>query len=93
MPAAAYPLQRLFFQHTESEVLAIRARASAIILEGKTIIETEGGGGQKSTKAFAMPPAQVLFECNAALRHLNPALYGRSRRKSYGHFGASSSCQ
>ena len=82
MPAA-YPLQQLFFLDTEAEVLALRTTARALIAEGKTIMEVQGRGGQMSQKAFPLPPGQVVFECNAALRHLNPTLYGRRRTRTY----------
>lgn len=78
----AYQLQKLFFLDTEAEILATRAKARALIDEGKTLLEVEGGG-HKGTKAFPMPPAQVLFECNEALRYLNPRRYGRRRTRTY----------
>ena len=82
MPAA-YPLQQLFFLDPEADVVAIRNVAKALIGQGKTIMEVQGRGGQMSQKAFPMPPAQVLFECNAALRHINPFQYGRRRTRTY----------
>ena len=77
-----YTLLKLFFLDTEAEVLAIRANAKALITETKTLMEVEGGG-HKGTSVFPMPPAQVVFECNAALRFLNPKVYGRRRTRTY----------
>ena len=51
-------------------------------------MEVQGRGGQMSQKAFPLPPAQVLFECNAALRHINPQVYGRRRTRTYARLSA-----
>ena len=78
-----YPLQQLFFGLPEAKVLEIRDKAVALIAEGKTIMEAQARGGQMSQKAFPMPPAQVLFEARAALRSINPTLYGHRRTRTY----------
>lgn len=87
MPAG-FPLQELFFLDTEAEVLAIRNQAKALALEGKTIMEVQSRGGSMSQKAFSMPVAQVLFEANAALKFINPAVYGRRRTRTYARLSA-----
>ncbi len=79
----AYPLLKLFFLNTLEEVQAIRARAVALITEGKTLMEASGSSGTSSTKQFALPLDQIVFECNAALRYLDPSTYGRRRRKTH----------
>ncbi|MBP7948908.1 MAG: hypothetical protein KA004_04570 [Verrucomicrobiales bacterium] len=60
------------------EVLAIQARAKALILEGKTIMNWNDADTSVS-KQFTMPVDQVLEECAHALRALDPDTYGRNR--------------
>ena len=79
----AYTVQNLFFSLPEAQVLAIRDNAVAIISGVKTIMEVQSRGGQMSQKAFAMPPKDILAEANAALRYLNPAVYGCRRTRTY----------
>lgn len=63
---------------TVVEVLAIQARAKALILEGKTIMNWNDADTSVS-KQFTMPVDQVLEECAHALQALDPDTYGRSR--------------
>ncbi len=63
---------------TIAEVLAIQARAKALVLEGKTIMNWNDAETSAS-KQFAMPVADVLEECAHALRALDPDTYGRAR--------------
>ena len=63
---------------TVAEVLAIQAKAKALILEGKTIMNWNDAETSAS-KQFTMPPADVLEECAYALKVLDPATYGRKR--------------
>jgi hypothetical protein len=63
---------------TVEEVLAIQAKAKALVLEGKTIM-TWNDAETSASKQFTMPPAQVLEECAYALKVLDPATYGRKR--------------
>lgn len=79
----AFQLLQLFFLDTKEDVLAIRARAKALVLEGKTLMEATGSNGKASRKQFTLPADQIIFECNAALKHLDPATYGRRRRTTY----------
>lgn len=51
------------------EVLAIKARATALLAEGKTIMSA-GGDGKNSSKQFTMPISQVMVEVNYRLRQL-----------------------
>lgn len=78
-------LLRLFFGLPEAEVLEIRNNAVAMI-KGGSVLMNVSGGGKSGGKQFAMPPKEILFEANAALRHLNPTKYGRRVRKTYANF-------
>ena len=64
---------------TVAEVLAIQAQAKALLLEGKTIMSW-GDSGTNVTKELPMTVRETLRECAHALRILDPATYGRSRR-------------
>lgn len=57
---------------TRKEVKAIQNKAKEALLEGKTIMSWNDGGGTSVTKQFAMPVADVLAECAYALRRLGP---------------------
>ena len=59
------------------EVLAIQAKAKALLLEGKTIMSWSDGGGTSVTMQHVMPVAEVLEECAYALRKLDPATYAK----------------
>lgn len=80
MPAT--PIRGLFRRLPRAQVEAILARAVALITEGKTIMEVQSRGGQMSQKAFPVPPADVLAECNRRLDQID----GLAKRKSYGFF-------
>lgn len=71
--------QRLFFDFTEEEVLAIRNKAKELITQGKVLMEVSAGG-KSGRNQFAMPPREMLAEANAALKHINPAVYGKRKR-------------
>lgn len=57
---------------TADEVKAIQAKAKALLLEGKTIMSWNDGGGTSVTKQMVMPVAEVLEECAYALKRLEP---------------------
>lgn len=59
----------------EEKILAIRDKAVAMILEGKTIMSTSVGG-KGFGKQFSMNPKEVLFEAKETLRRLSPSEYG-----------------
>lgn len=61
-----------------AEVLAIQAKAKAMLLEGKTIMSW-GDSGTNVTKEFPMTVKETLEECAYALRKLDSATYGRRR--------------
>lgn len=71
---------------TVPEVLAIQAKAKALILEGKTIMNYTDSGTSVG-KQFAMNPADVLDECAYALKKLDPATYGKRSRVLMTDFG------
>ena len=74
-------LHRLFFSLPEAQIVEIRDKALELITEGKTIMNLSGAG-KGVGKMFAMQPKEILFEANAALKHVNPAKYGRRRTKT-----------
>ncbi len=75
-------LLRLFFDLPEADVLDIRNCAVKLIKEGKTIMKV-GAGGKEAEKQFSLPPSTMLFEANAALKHINPAVYGKKIRRTF----------
>ena len=54
---------------------AIRDKAVALILEGKTIM-SYGDGSTNASKSFALPPQQMLQEANYALLRLDGRVRG-----------------
>ena len=67
----------IFIGLTESELLAIRTKAVALITEGKTTMSYSPGDGSSFSKQFSMPPKEVLMEVRHALQLLDPATYGK----------------
>ena len=65
----------LFIGLTECELLDIKAKALAMIMEGKTLMSYSDSGSSAS-KQFAMPPKEMLAEAMFALSRLDPATYG-----------------
>lgn len=68
----------LFIGLTECELLDIKAKAVAMITEGKTLMSYSDSGSSAS-KQFAMPPKEMLAEAMFALSRLDPATYGVRR--------------
>ena len=66
----------LFIGLTECELLDIKAKALAMIMEGKTLMSYSDSGSSAS-KQFAMPPKEMLMESLFALSNLDPLTYGR----------------
>jgi hypothetical protein len=60
----------LFVGLPRETVEAIRDKAVALILEGKTIM-SYGDGATNASKQFALPPQQMLKEANYALQRLD----------------------
>ena len=67
----------IFIGLAESDILAIRDKAVAMLKEGKTIM-SYSDSGTNVNKQFVMPVKEVLAECKAALQVLDPATYGSS---------------
>lgn len=65
----------IFIGLSESDILAIRAKAVAMLTEGKTIMSYSDTGTSVS-KQFVMPVKEVLAECRMALQQLDPGTYG-----------------
>ena len=65
----------LFIGLTECELLDIKAKAVAMITEGKTLMSYSDSGSSAS-KQFAMPPKEMLSEAMFALSRLDPHTYG-----------------
>ena len=63
---------------TEDELLAIKAKAVAMITEGKTLM-SYSDSGSSATKQFAMSPKEMLSEAMWALSKLDPLTYGSRR--------------
>lgn len=67
----------IFIGLSESELLAIRAKAVALITEGKTTMSYSPGDGSSFNKQFAMKPEDMLAEARHALQLLDPSTYGK----------------
>ena len=65
----------IFIGLTECELLDIKAKALALITEGKTLMSYSDSGSSAS-KQFAMPPKEMLQEAMFALSRLSPD-YGK----------------
>ena len=66
----------LFIGLTECELLDIKAKALAMIMEGKNLMSYSDSGSSAS-KQYAMPPKEMLAEAMFALSRLDPETYGR----------------
>jgi hypothetical protein len=66
----------LFIGLTECELLDIKAKALALITEGKTLMSYSDSGSSAS-RQMVMPAPQMLAEALFALSRLDPATYGR----------------
>ena len=71
-------MQGLFIGLSEDELLAIKAKAVSLIMEGKVLM-SYADSGSSSTKSFALPPKEMLAEALGALSQLDPQRYGRRR--------------
>jgi len=71
-------MQGLFIGLTEDELLAIKAKAVSMIMEGKTLM-SYSDSGSSATKQFALPPKEMLAEALYGLSQLDPKKYGRRR--------------
>ena len=71
-------MQGLFIGLSEDELLAIKAKAVSMIMEGKVLM-SYADSSSSATKQFALPPKEMLAEALAALSQLDSAKYGRRR--------------
>jgi hypothetical protein len=71
-------MQGLFIGLTEDELLAIKAKAVSMIMEGKVLM-SYADSSSSATKSFALPPKEMLAEAMGALSQLDPQRYGRRR--------------
>lgn len=71
-------MQGLFIGLSEDELLAIKAKAVSMIMEGKVLM-SYADSSSSSTKQFALPPKEMLSEAMFALGQLDPQKYGRRR--------------
>lgn len=69
------PANGLFVGLPKVTIEAIRDKAVALILEGKTIM-SYGDGSTNASKSFSLPPERMLQEANYALLRLEG---GRTR--------------
>jgi hypothetical protein len=68
----------IFIGLTEDELLAIKAKAVAMITEGKTLT-SYSDSGSSATRSFVMPAREMLSEAMWALSKLDPLTYGSRR--------------
>lgn len=68
--------QGLFIGLTECELLDLKAKALALIMDGKTLM-SYSDSGSSATKQFALPPKEMLNEAMFALSRLDPKKYGK----------------
>jgi hypothetical protein len=68
----------IFIGLAESDILAIRDKAVALLKEGKTIM-SYSDSGTNVNKQFTMPVKEVMLECKMALSQLDPATYGERK--------------
>ena len=67
--------QGTFIGLTENELLAIKAKAVAMITSG-TVMTNYSGSGTSVGKQVVMPAKEMLSEAVYALQLLNPGVYG-----------------
>jgi hypothetical protein len=68
----------LFIGLTECELLDIKAKAVAMITEGKTLMSYSDSGSSAS-RQMVLPAKEMLSEALFALSRLDPATYGVRR--------------
>jgi hypothetical protein len=68
----------LFIGLTECELLDIKAKAVAMITEGKTLMSYSDSGSSAS-RQMVLPAKEMLSEAMFALSRLDPATYGVRR--------------
>lgn len=74
--------QGLFIGLDECTLLSIRDKAVTLITEGKTLM-SYSDSGSSATKAFSLPPKEMLNEAMFALSRLDSAKYGKRTTMIY----------
>lgn len=74
--------QGIFIGLTECELLDLKSKALQLIMDGKTLM-SYSDSGSSATKAFALPPKEMLNEAMYALSRLDPAKYGKRTTMIY----------
>jgi len=74
--------QGIFIGLTECELLDLKSKALQLIMDGKTLM-SYSDSGSSATKAFALPPKEMLNEAMFALSRLDPAKYGKRTTMIY----------
>jgi len=77
----------IFVGLTESQIVAIRTQAVALVTEGKTIMNWSSGN-TSTGKQMVLPTKEVLEECRYALRKGWPATYGYLVQKATCNFNS-----
>lgn len=74
--------QGIFIGLTECELLDLKSKALQLIMDGKTLM-SYSDSGSSATKAFALPPKEMLNEAMFALSRLDPGKYGKRTTMIY----------
>lgn len=74
--------QGIFIGLTECELLDLKSKALQLIMDGKTLM-SYSDSGSSATKAFALPPKEMLNEAMYALIRLDPGKYGKRTTMIY----------
>lgn len=72
---------------TESEVLALRAKAKAELLAGGVRVTEWKTNNSSAVRAFGLSPQDMVDECVFALAVLNPETYGTFNSSKTGRMG------
>ena len=76
------PFLQLFFELPEDEINEIRSEAIKALKAGAKLMTWTIAGQSFETKFPGLTPAETIFECNMALKHLN----GTFVKKTYANF-------
>lgn len=74
--------QGIFIGLTECELLDLKSKALQLLMDGKTLM-SYSDSGSSATKAFSLPPKEMLNEAMYALSRLDPAKYGKRTTMIY----------
>lgn len=74
--------QGIFIGLTECELLDLKSKALQLLMDGKTLM-SYSDSGSSATKAFSLPPKEMLNEAMYALSRLDPDKYGKRTTMIY----------